>query len=307
VSGDDSPGLTGRREEPAAVGRVEPWAILDIDPQRVRRIVRAAVEEDLGERDATTEATVEAEARATGVFVARQPLVVAGLDVAMEVFHVVDPAIGWGSRAREGDRFERGHLIASVTGSARGILTGERVALNFLQRMSGVATLTRAFVDAVAGTKARIRDTRKTTPLLRLLEKRAVEVGGGTPHRSGLHAAILVKDNHVTLAGSVGEATRRAVAGAGGLHVEVEVDRPEQVEEALAAGAQMILLDNFTPDQVREAVARLAGRVPVEVSGGIRLDNVRAYAEAGPDYIAVGALTHSAPAVDIALDVERAE
>jgi nicotinate-nucleotide pyrophosphorylase (carboxylating) len=307
VSGDDSPGLTGRREDPAAPGRVEPWAILDIDPQRVRRLVRAAVEEDLGERDATTEATVEAEARATGVFVARQPLVVAGLDVAMEVFHLLDPAIGWESRAREGDRFERGHLIASVTGSARGILTGERVALNFLQRMSGVATLTRAFVDAVAGTKARIRDTRKTTPLLRLLEKRAVEVGGGTPHRSGLHAAILVKDNHVTLAGSVGEATRRAVAGAAGLHVEVEVDRPEQVEEALAAGAQMILLDNFTPDEVRETVARIAGRVPVEVSGGIRLDNVRAYAEAGPDYIAVGALTHSAPAVDIALDVERAE
>jgi nicotinate-nucleotide pyrophosphorylase (carboxylating) len=307
VSGDDSPGLTGRREDLAAPGRVEPWAILDIDPERVRRLVRAAVEEDLGERDATTEATVDPEARATGVFVARQPLVVAGLDVALEVFHVLDPAIGWGSRAREGDRFERGHLIASVTGSARAILSGERVALNFLQRMSGVATLTRAFVEAVAGTPARIRDTRKTTPLLRLLEKRAVEVGGGTPHRSGLHSAILVKDNHVTMAGSVGEATRRAVAGAGGLHVEVEVDRPDQIDAALEAGAQMVLLDNFTPDEVRAAVGRIAGRVPVEVSGGIRLDNVRAYAEAGPDFIAVGALTHSAPAMDIALDVERAE
>jgi nicotinate-nucleotide pyrophosphorylase (carboxylating) len=289
------------------VSRVEPWAILDIDPERIRRIVRAAVEEDVGERDATTEATVDAGARATGVFVAKQPLLVAGLDVAMEVFRCVDPAISWETRAREGDRFDSGHLIASVGGSARGILTGERVALNFLQRMSGVATMTRAFVDAAAGTRAKIRDTRKTTPLLRLLEKRAVLVGGGVPHRSGLDAGILVKDNHVLLAGSVGEATRRAVAGAQGLFVEVEVDRPDQIDEALAAGAEMLLLDNFTPEQVAAAVARVAARVPVEVSGGIRLDNVRAYAEAGPDYIAVGALTHSAPAMDISLDVERVE
>jgi nicotinate-nucleotide pyrophosphorylase (carboxylating) len=286
--------------------RVEPWAILDIDPERVRRIVRLAVEEDVGGRDATTEATVDAEARATGVFVAKQPLLIAGLDVALEVFRVVDPEIAWETRAREGDRFEAGNAIASVTGSARGILTGERVALNFLQRMSGIATITRRFVDAVAGTKAQIRDTRKTTPGLRLLEKRAVSVGGGSPHRSGLDSAILVKDNHVLMAGSVGEATRRAVAAAGDLHVEIEVDRPDQIEEALAAGAQTILLDNFTPEQVAAAVKRIAGRVPVEVSGGIRLENVRAYAEAGPDFIAVGALTHSAPAVDISLDIERA-
>jgi nicotinate-nucleotide pyrophosphorylase (carboxylating) len=237
---------------------------------------------------------------------AKQTLLIAGLDVALEVFRVVDPAIVWETRAREGDRFEAGNAIASVTGSARGILTGERVALNFLQRMSGIATITRGFVDAVAGTKAKIRDTRKTTPLLRLLEKRAVLVGGGAPHRSGLDAAILVKDNHVLMAGSVAEATRRAVAAAGDLYVEIEVDRPEQIDEALAAGAQMILLDNFTPEQVAAAVKRIAGRVPVEVSGGIRLENVRAYAEAGPDYIAVGALTHSAPAVDISLDIERA-
>jgi nicotinate-nucleotide pyrophosphorylase len=285
--------------------RVEPWAILDIDPERVRRIVRLAVEEDVGGRDATTEATVDADAQATGVFVARESFVVAGLDVALEVFRAVDAKIGWETRAREGDHFEAGNAIASVTGSARGILTGERVALNFLQRMSGIATITRRFVDAVAGTKARIRDTRKTTPGLRLLEKRAVSVGGGAPHRSGLDSAILVKDNHVRLAGSVGEATRRAVAAAGGLHVEIEVDRPDQIEEALAAGAQMILLDNFTPEQAAAAVKRIAGRVPVEVSGGIRLENVRAYAEAGPDFIAVGALTHSAPAVDISLDIER--
>jgi nicotinate-nucleotide pyrophosphorylase (carboxylating) len=286
--------------------RVEPWAILDIDPERVRRIVRQAIEEDVGARDVTTEATVAAEARATGIFVAKQPLLIAGLDVALEVFRLVDPEMAWETRAREGDRFEAGNAIASVTGRARGILTGERVALNFLQRMSGIATITRGFVDAVAGTKAKIRDTRKTTPLLRLLEKRAVLVGGGVPHRSGLDSAILVKDNHVLMAGSVGEATRRAVAAAGDLHVEIEVDRPEQIDEALAAGAQMILLDNFTPDQVAQAVKRIAGRVPVEVSGGVRLDNVRAYAEAGPDYVAVGALTHSAPAVDISLDIEPA-
>jgi nicotinate-nucleotide pyrophosphorylase (carboxylating) len=288
-------------------GRIEPWAILDIDPERVRRIVRLAVEEDVGARDATTEATVDADARATGVFVAKQPLLIAGLDVALEVFRVVDPQIEWETRAREGDRFDDGNAIASVTGSALGILTGERVALNFLQRMSGIATITRGFVDAVAGTRAKIRDTRKTTPLLRLLEKRAVLVGGGAPHRSGLDAAILVKDNHVRMAGSVGEATRRAVAGAAGLDVEIEVDRLDQIDEALAAGAQMILLDNFTPEQAAAAVKRIAGRVPVEVSGGIRLENVRAYAEAGPDYIAVGALTHSAPAVDISLDIERVE
>ena len=285
--------------------RVEPWAILDIDPERIRRIVRAAIEEDVGERDATTEATVDAGARATGVFVAKQSLRVAGLDVALEAFHCVDPHIQWETRAREGDAFEKGHLIASVAGSARGILTGERVALNFLQRMSGIATITRGFVDAVAGTRAKIRDTRKTTPLLRLLEKRAVLVGGGAPHRSGLDSAILVKDNHVLMAGSVAEATRRAVAAAGTLHVEIEVDRPDQIDEALAQGAQMILLDNFTPEAVRSAVGRIAGRVPVEVSGGIRLETVRAYAEAGPDYIAVGALTHSAPAVDISLEIER--
>ena len=289
------------------MSRVEPWAILDIDPERVRAVVRAALEEDVGSRDATTEATVDAGARATGLFVARQPLVIAGLDVALEVFRTVDPAIGWETRAREGDRFEAGNAIASVSGPARGILTGERVALNFLQRMSGIATLTRAFVDAVQGTKAKIRDTRKTTPLLRLLEKRAVHVGGGSPHRSGLDSAMLVKDNHVLLAGSVGEATRRAVAAHQGLQVEVEVDRPDQIEEALAAGAQMILLDNFRPAEVAAAVARIGGRVPVEVSGGVRLQDVRAYAEAGPDYIAVGALTHSAPAVDISLDVEGAE
>ena len=286
--------------------RVAPWAVVSLTPEILDRLVRAALEEDVGSRDATTEATVDAAARAVATLVAKQELVVAGLDVALHVFRAVSPAIGWEARAREGDRFEPDDLIASVTGPARAILTGERVALNFLQRMSGIATLTDRFVRAVLGTKAKIRDTRKTTPLLRALEKRAVEVGGGVPHRSGLNSGILVKDNHVRLAGSVAEATRRAVAGAGGLLVEIEVDRPEQIDDALANGAQMILVDNFTPEQVRAAVAHIAGRVPVEVSGGVKLDNVRAYAEAGPDYIAVGALTHSAPAADISLEVEPA-
>lgn len=277
-----------------------------ITPEVLDRLARAALDEDVGSRDATTEATVDPARAAVGTLVAKQDLVIAGLDVAMHVFKAVSSKVAWEARAREGDCFRPGDLIASVAGPARAILTGERVALNFLQRMSGVATLTQRFVQAVQGTGAKIRDTRKTTPLLRALEKRAVEIGGGVPHRSGLNTGILVKDNHVRLAGSVGEATRRAVAGADGLLVEIEVERAEQIEEALSNGAQMILLDNFTPEQVRAAVARIGGRVPVEVSGGVKLENVRAYAEAGPDYIAVGALTHSAPAMDISLEVEPA-
>lgn len=286
------------------MNRVPPWALLTIHPEVVRDLVRAALAEDVGERDVTTEAVVPKDARASATFVAKQDLVVAGLEIAFAVFQARDCGIGWEARAREGDRFGPGNLIASIEGPARGILTGERVALNFLQRMSGIATLTRQFVDAVAGTKARIRDTRKTTPLLRALEKHAVEVGGGVPHRSGLHTGVLVKDNHVLLAGSVGEATRRAVAGGAGLQIEIEVDSPAQIEEALAAGAQMLLLDNFTPEAAAAAVRQIAGRVPVEISGGVRLENVRAYAESGADFIAIGALTHSAPAVDISLDIE---
>lgn len=281
-----------------------PWGLESLTPEILDRLARAALDEDVGSRDATTEATVDATRSAVGTFVAKEELVVAGLDVAMHVFHALSPKIGWEARAREGDRFKPGDPIASMSGPARAILTGERVALNFLQRMSGVATATARFVAAVEGTGAKIRDTRKTTPLLRALEKRAVEIGGGVPHRSGLNTGILVKDNHVMVAGSVGEATRRAVAGAGGLLVEVEVDRPEQIEDALRNGAQMLLLDNFTPEAVRAAMAQIAGRVPVEASGGVTLANVRAYAEAGPDYIAIGALTHSAPAVDISLEVE---
>jgi nicotinate-nucleotide pyrophosphorylase (carboxylating) len=272
--------------------------------ERVARLVRAALDEDLGGGDLTTTATVPEGARGRGVLVAKQELVLCGLDVGLAAFRALDPAVSSQPEGADGDRFYPGTVIATLTGRARALLTAERVALNFLQRMSGIATLTRRFVEAVAETKARIRDTRKTTPLLRFLEKHAVRIGGAVPHREGLDGGILVKDNHVRLTGSVRAATRRAVAGASGMEVEIEVDDPSEIEEALEGGATMLLLDNFTEDQVRDAITEIRGRVPVEVSGGIRLDNVRGYAEAGPDYIAVGALTHSAPAVDISLEIE---
>jgi len=275
-----------------------------LDAERVRSLVRAALDEDLGRGDLTTDVIVPESARARGELVAKQELIVAGMDVARAAFQALDPVVKWEPEAREGDRFFPGTVMGAVAGRARALLTAERVALNFLQRMCGIATLTRRFVDAVEGTRARIRDTRKTTPLLRLLEKHSVEVGGGVPHRPGLDAAILVKENHIRIAGSVRQATLRAVAGAGGLEVEVEVERVDQIDEAIRAGAHMVLVDNFTPDEVCVAVELVAGRVPLEVSGGVRLDNVRAYAEAGPDYIAVGALTHSAPAADISLEID---
>jgi nicotinate-nucleotide pyrophosphorylase (carboxylating) len=275
-----------------------------LDIERVRRLVRAALDEDLGGGDVTSEATVPDTARARAVLLAKQELVVAGLDVARAAFEALDPTVRWQADAADGDRFYPDTVLASLEGRARPLLAAERVALNFLQRLSGVATLTRRFVDAVEGTRARLRDTRKTTPLLRFLEKHAVVMGGATPHRDGLGDAVLVKDNHVRLAGSVRQATLRALAGADGLPVEIEIDELGQLEEAIQAGAHMVLLDNFTPEEVCAAVEQARGRVPLEASGGIRLDNVRAFAEAGVDYIAVGALTHSAPAADISLELE---
>ena len=270
----------------------------------VRELVRRALDEDGTDRDLTTLATVPEEAVARGILLAKEDLVVSGLDVCALVFDAVDPRSRLVPSVAEGAFVRRGDVLGRVEGPARGLLQAERVALNFLQRLSGVATLTRQFVDAVAGTRAKIRDTRKTTPLLRALQKRAVVAGGGVSHRAGLDDAILVKDNHVRLAGSVAEATRRAVAAAGGRPVEVEVERIAQIEEALHAGATLLLLDNFTPQDVRAAMALVLGRVPVEVSGGVTLATVRAYAEAGPDLIAVGALTHSAPGADISLEIE---
>jgi nicotinate-nucleotide pyrophosphorylase (carboxylating) len=273
----------------------------------LRELVRLALDEDGADRDLTTLATVPEDVRARGILLAKDELVVSGLEVAALVFATVDARAVLTALVAEGGRASRGTAVGRVQGPARALLQAERVALNLLQRLTGVATFTRRFVDAVAGTRAKIRDTRKTTPLLRALQKRAVVAGGGVSHRAGLHDAILIKDNHVRIAGSVGEATRRAVAAAASLPVEVEVEREDQIEEALAAGAAMLLLDNFTVEAVGRAVARIRGRVPVEVSGGVTLATVRAYAEAGADFISVGALTHSAPSADISLEIEELE
>jgi nicotinate-nucleotide pyrophosphorylase (carboxylating) len=264
-------------------------------------LIERAIAEDLGSGDLTSEAVVPGEAGARARIEQRAPGVLAGLDVARAVFRTLDPALRWHPRAPEGEWREPG-LAAEVAGHARSVLAGERVALNFLGRLSGIATLTARYVRAVEGTGARILDTRKTTPGLRALEKQAVRMGGGVSHRSGLYDAILVKENHAALAGGVGEATRRALAGATpGVQVEVECADLGELEEALEAGAGRILLDNMAPDELRRAVGLTAGRAELEASGGIDLETVRAVAETGVDFISIGALTHSAPALDLSL------
>ncbi len=258
-------------------------------------MVARALEEDIGAGDITTNACVPAEAAAHGRFIAKQPLVLAGLDLLPLIYE--QPVE---SPCADGGRVEAGAVIARISGLARLLLTRERVALNFLQRLSGIATLTRHFVDAVAGTGVTILDTRKTTPGLRLLEKRAVAAGGGTNHRIGLFDAVLIKENHIAAAGGIRQAVEAARAAAA--EVEVEIRNEDELRQALAAGAGRVLLDNMTPAQVRQCVAivrREASQVRLEVSGGITLENVRTYAETGPDFISVGALTHSAPAADI--------
>src|SRR4051794_12561027 len=265
--------------------------------------IERALAEDVGSGDRTTEATVPATARARARIEQKQPGVIAGLDVARAVFERVEPELRFEARAEEGV-WREGGPVAELEGPARGILTGERVALNFLQRLSGVATMTARFVREVEGTGARILDTRKTTPGLRDLEKRAVAAGGGTNHRIGLFDAILVKENHSALAGGVGEATNRALEASDGITVEVECATLAEVEEALEAGARRILLDNMSPSELREAVQRVAGRAELEASGGVTLETVRAIAESGVDYVSVGALTHSAPALDLSLLIE---
>jgi nicotinate-nucleotide pyrophosphorylase (carboxylating) len=263
-----------------------------------------ALAEDLGAGDLTTRAVVPAGARARARIEQRAPGVVAGLRVARAVFERVDPSLSFEALAPEGEWREPG-VLAELGGAAASILAGERVALNFLGRLSGVATLTARYVQAVEGTGTRILDTRKTTPGLRELEKEAVRAGGGVSHRSGLYDAILVKENHAVLAGGVGEATRCALEAApGGVAVEVECATLDEVEAAAAAGVPRILLDNMTPEELRRAVAITAGRAELEASGGITLDTVRAVAETGVDYISVGAVTHSAPALDVSLLLE---
>jgi len=271
----------------------------------VRDIVARALAEDIGPGDVTSELAIPAAARARGVFLAKQPGVLSGLVVAEECFRQVDPSVAFRALVAEGEAFTVGTHLAEVTGPARALLSAERVALNFLQRLCGVATLTREFVDRVAGTRARIVDTRKTTPGLRLLEKRAVRAGGGHNHRFALYDGVLLKDNHIAVAGGVTAAVAAARAAAPHtLRIEVEVTSLQQLTEALAAGADVVLLDNMPLEQMEEAVAFAVGRVIVEASGGINLDNVAAVAGTGVDLISIGALTHSAKAVDISLELE---
>ena len=269
--------------------------------------VDRALAEDLEGGDLTTEATVEANARGVGRAIARADLVVAGGDVFARVFYRVDPGLRVELLLDEGTRAKRDDVLWVVEGSARSILMAERTALNFAQRMSGVATITRRFVDALPeGKHARVTDTRKTTPGLRALERYAVRVGGGHNHRDTLGSAVLIKDNHIEAAGGIGLAVERARARAPHTsRIEIEVESLDALEEALVAGADIVMLDNFAPAEVATAVAKARGKALVEVSGGITLERVKSLAEAGVDVISVGALTHSAPSADIALDIER--
>ncbi len=280
--------------------------------EEIQRAVRLALEEDTGSGDVTTLATVAETATARAAMVAREPLVLAGLEIAEAAFAELCPAIKIDRLASDSAKAIRGQKLMVVSGPTRAILTAERVALNFVQRLSGVATLTEQFVDAIKGTPAKILDTRKTTPGWRRLEKYAVRCGGGQNHRFGLFDMVLIKDNHLAALGgefpnAIAVAVQRARTKYPRIKIEVEADTLEQVEQAAAAGADIILLDNMTPEQMRGAIKVVNGRARTEASGGVSLGNVRTIAEAGVDFISVGALTHSARAVDIALDFESAE
>lgn len=268
--------------------------------------VAATLAEDLGRGgDITSAAVIPADARFTGVMDSRDPIVVAGLGIAEAFFRALDPDVRIEPLVADGDKVTAGTDLLRLKGKARALLTAERSALNTVQHLSGIATMTRSYVDAIAGTGATLLDTRKTIPGLRVLEKYATRMGGATNHRMGLWDAAMIKDNHVAVAGSVGEAVRRAVA-AGIERIIVEVDRIDQIAPALDAGATHLLLDNMRPPMLREAVALVAGRVPTEASGGVRLDTIRAIAETGVTFISVGRLTQSAPAADIGLDFSAA-
>ncbi|MGH7896074.1 MAG: carboxylating nicotinate-nucleotide diphosphorylase [Candidatus Binatia bacterium] len=274
------------------------------DDPRVEALLDLALREDVGEGDHTSQATVPPEARASGRLLAKQQLVVCGLPLAERVFaRLGGVAIAW--HAQDGDAAQPGAVLAVLEGTARTLLAGERLALNFLQHLSGIATLTRSCVDRVRGTQLVVRDTRKTVPGLRVLAKYAVRCGGGTNHRMGLDDAILVKDNHLTLGGGDFDAAVRAARTRfPSLPLEIEARTLAEVERAVAARPDLILLDNMTPDEMRQAVAIVGGRMPLEASGGITLASLAAVAATGVDYVAMGELTHSAPAVDISLKLE---
>jgi nicotinate-nucleotide pyrophosphorylase (carboxylating) len=272
---------------------------------QVEALIRAALAEDVGRGDITTQLTVPSGLQASGTLLGKQDGVLAGLPLVARVFSVMGAPVRVNERLHDGDAFRSGTVLAIVNGAAADLLVGERLVLNLLQRLSGVATLTRRYVDAVKGTKATVIDTRKTTPGLRTLEKYAVRMGGGGNHRSGLDDGILIKDNHITAAGGLGAALSAARRGAApGMRVEIECATLTQVDEALAAGAEAILLDNMSVAQLAEAVRHVDGRAVTEASGGVTLDTIRAIAETGVDLISVGALTHSAPAVDISMKIK---
>jgi nicotinate-nucleotide pyrophosphorylase (carboxylating) len=274
-----------------------------LPPEAYQDLVRRALAEDVGAGDVTTDATVPPGQRARGVFLVKSPCVLAGVDVAIETFRQIERGIEVSFSKADGDPCRQGDEIGEVVGLARTLLVAERTALNFIQRLSGIATRARAFVDASGG-RITILDTRKTTPTLRALEKHAVAAGGASNHRFGLYDAILIKDNHVRLAGGVAAAVARCRASRPDLRLEIEAQSLSEFDEALAAGADIILVDNMSLDEVREAVRRSAGRSKIEISGGVTLERIKELASTGADFVSAGALTHSAPAVDISFEIE---
>jgi nicotinate-nucleotide pyrophosphorylase (carboxylating) len=272
-------------------------------PPAIEDCIRRALAEDIGPSDATSAAILPPDAQMQARILARQDGVIAGLDIAARTFALVDARIRFEAQAAEGQAIANGETLAQLSGPARGLLTAERTALNFLGRMSGIATLTRRFVDAVRGTGAVILDTRKTAPGLRWVDKLAVQRGGGENHRMGLYDMILIKDNHIDFAGSLPEAVRRAREGSPGLEIEVETRTLEEVAAALEVGVERILLDNMTIDEMHRAVQMTAGRAKLEASGNVTLERVRAIAETGVDYISIGALTHSALVFDVSMKI----
>jgi nicotinate-nucleotide pyrophosphorylase (carboxylating) len=277
---------------------------LDFNAFELQKLIKDCLNEDIGTGDLTTNSIVPGNAVSTGYITVKEYGVLAGMPVAEEVFRCLDPAVQFKARAGDGDIVERGRVLAEISGNARAILTGERLALNFLQRLSGIATKTAQFVKLIDGKKPHIIDTRKTTPGLRMLEKYAVRVGGGRNHRFGLYDGVLIKDNHIKIAGSITKAVKAVrLACPHTAKIEVEVENMAQLREALEAKVDIIMLDNMSPEMMREAVTLVAGRALVEASGGITEENIRAVAAAGVDLISVGALTHSAKSLDISLDL----
>ncbi len=272
--------------------------------QHLKKLIEQALQEDIGTGDVTTDVTIPADSASVAIILAKQDLVLAGLGVSHEVFLLLDPSIQFTPLAKDGDRIKSGTEIARLSGKTRALLSGERVALNLLQHLSGVATLTAKYVEKLSGTKAQVLDTRKTLPGLRQIEKYAVRIGGGKNHRMGLYDMILIKDNHIKAAGSITKAVQSARTKSSNLKIEVETKTLEEVREALAAKADIIMLDNMTIDLMRQAVKMIDHRTPVEASGNVTLDTVRAIAETGVDYISAGNLTHSAPAADISMKIK---